>query len=141
MELDFLTILTTMNYSQNLFFGSSPEIHRRARELRRNLTPAERKLWDFLRNKNWEGYKFRRQHPISFYIADFYCHSLRLVIELDGGIHGSLDQKEHDEGREFELRSLGIHVIRFRNEEVNSLNYVGEVLKAFISNFEGATPP
>jgi very-short-patch-repair endonuclease len=130
-----------MNYSQNLFFGASPEIHRRARELRKNLTPAERKLWDFLRSKNLGGYKFRRQHPISYYIADFYCHSLRLVIELDGGVHDTLEQKEHDVGRELELRNLGLHIIRFRNEEVNSLIHVGDVLKAFISNPKNLTPP
>ncbi|MDN3204714.1 endonuclease domain-containing protein [Algoriphagus sediminis] len=107
-----------MSYSDNLFYGASPLIHKRARELRRKLTPAERVLWNLLRKKALEGFKFRRQHPIRNFIADFYCHSNKLVIELDGSIHDEVSQSEYDKGRTEELKELGITVIRFRNEEV-----------------------
>ena len=82
------------------------------------MTPAEKVLWDKLRSKALDGYKFRRQHPISKYITDFYCHSLKLVIEIDGNIHDLEDQIEYDAGREFELQELGLKVLRFTNEEV-----------------------
>lgn len=62
--------------------------------------------------------RFRPQHPIDIFIADFYCHPLRLVIEVDGGIHKSKDQKEYDLNRTAELNYWGIKVIRFTNKEV-----------------------
>ena len=131
-----------MDYSQNLFYGASPEIHRRAKELRRTLTTAETKLWELLKNKNLTSLKFRRQHPIGSYIADFYCHSLRLVIELDGDVHDTLDQKEYDKGREFELRNLGLRIIRFQNDEVLSdMDQVRKVIEAFSANPDHFTPP
>jgi len=61
------------------------------------------------------GWKFRRQHPILYYIADFYCHEYRLVIEVDGGIHQIDRQKHNDINRSAELESRGIRIIRFRN--------------------------
>jgi very-short-patch-repair endonuclease len=107
-----------MSYSENLFYGASPEIHKRARELRKQMTPAEKVLWNFLKNKALEGFKFRRQHPIDNYIVDFYCHQEKLVIEVDGSVHDQLDQKEYDSGRTSVLEEFGLKVIRFRNEEV-----------------------
>ena len=69
--------------------------------------------------------KFRRQHPISQFIVDFYCHKYRLVIELDGSIHDLEEQKERDEGREAMLKDLGLMVIWFSNTEVvNNLSHV-----------------
>lgn len=131
-----------MDYSQNLFYGASLEIHRRARDLRKRMTPAESKLWDLLRSKRFYNLKFRRQHPISKYIFDFYCHSLKLVIELDGGIHDTVDQKEYDIGREFELRNLGIRIIRFQNQEVHSnIDLVWKTLELCIANPDQFTPP
>ncbi|OOG72282.1 endonuclease domain-containing protein [Algoriphagus sp. A40] len=131
-----------MDYSQNFFYGASPEIHRRAKELRRTLTTAETKLWELLKNKNLTSLKFRRQHPIGPYIADFYCHSLRLVIELDGGVHDTIDQIERDKGREFELRNLGLRIIRFQNDEVlSNLDQVRKVIEAFGANPDYFTPP
>jgi len=62
--------------------------------------------------------KFRRQHPIHLYIADFYCHETRLIVEVDGGIHNTSHVKEHDENRSAELDRLGKTVIRFTNEEI-----------------------
>ncbi len=74
--------------------------------------------------------RFRPQHPIDIFIADFYCHPLRLVIEIDGGIHKSKDQKEYDIGREAELENWGIQVIRFTNEQIeNEMNSVIEVIE------------
>ena len=74
-------------YNENLFFGASPEIHKFARELRRNLTEAEKILWQELRNRKLGGFKFRRQHPINKFVADFYCHEVKLIVELDGSQH------------------------------------------------------
>ncbi|MDX5478449.1 MAG: endonuclease domain-containing protein [Cyclobacteriaceae bacterium] len=107
-----------MTYSENLFYGASPEIHRRAIELRKRMTPAEKVLWHFLKGKSVDGFKFRRQHPINKYIVDFYCHQIKLVIEVDGGIHDEIEQKEYDAGRTFALEEFGLKVIRFRNEEI-----------------------
>ena len=64
------------------------------------------------------GFPFRRQHPIEFYIADFYCHKLRLVIEVDGEIHTENEIQSHDEGRTGELERFGIKVIRFTNIQI-----------------------
>ena len=100
------------------------------------MTPAESMLWSFLRNKSFLGLKFRRQHPIKNFIVDFYCHELKMVIELDGSIHDQNDQAEYDLGRTFELEELGLKVIRFRNEEV--FDSIERVLER-ISNF--STPP
>jgi len=89
-----------------------------ARELRQRPTEAEKILWQALRQKRL-GYRFRRQHPIDRFIADFYCHPLRLIIEVDGGYHNSLSQREHDEDRSYEIMlNYDLKVIRFTNEQV-----------------------
>jgi len=94
-----------------------------ARNLRKNTTEAEAILWNEIRNKKIKGYKFRRQHPLSNYIADFYCHEARLVIEVDGEIHEY--SKEYDECRSSMLNEYGITIIRFSNNEIfNDLNSV-----------------
>ena len=104
----------------------SQKIHRvplallkRARELRRTMTPQERKLWARLRGKQLYGLKFRRQHPIQRYILDFYCHQKRLAIELDGHGHADSDQEEYDLARTEWLSQQGLRVIRFSNREVD----------------------
>jgi very-short-patch-repair endonuclease len=89
-----------------------------ARANRKDLTEAERILWSALRGRKLLGFKFRRQHPINDFIADFYCHERKLLIELDGGYHLDESQAEYDAGRTFQLTELGILVIRFTNEEV-----------------------
>ncbi len=86
-------------------------------ELRKQLTPAERKLWTCLQRSQL-GYKFRRQHGIGRYIADFYCPEKRLVIELDGSQH--LDDKEYDAERTKYMEELNIYVLRFWNDQVMS---------------------
>ncbi len=100
------------------FFGASPEIIARARALRNRTTLCEKILWQELRKKRLNRFIFRRQHPISRFIVDFYCHELRLVIEVDGSVHDSEEQKEKDLNRTAELANLGLTVIRFRNEEI-----------------------
>lgn len=84
------------------------------------MTKAESILWEHLKKKQILSLRFRPQHPIYKFIADFYCHPIKLVIEVDGGIHHSTDQKEYDIGRNNELSNLNILVIRFTNEEVES---------------------
>ena len=86
--------------------------------MRENMTQAEKVVWELLKEKKMVGLRFKAQHPIDIFIADFYCHALKLVIEIDGEIHKSKDQKEYDIGREAELEHWGIKVIRFTNEEV-----------------------
>ncbi len=83
-----------------------------------------------LKGKKVLGLRFRPQHPIDIFIADFYCHPVKLVIEIDGGIHNSIEQKEYDIGREAELNEWGIKVIRFTNEEVgNNIDLVIKKIK------------
>ncbi len=108
-----------MEYDENLFYGASPLIRRRARELRKEMTYSEKRLWAELINKKLLGFKFRRQHPLNKFIVDFYCHELKLVIEVDGSVHEGLDAQEYDEGRTFEIQEFGIQVLRFGNEEVD----------------------
>ena len=91
------------------------------------MTPAEEKLWDRLRNRKFNRLKFRRQHPIDKYIVDFICMKKKLVVEVDGGIHNEIKQKEYDGERTKDLEGYGLRVIRFSNEEV--LDGVFKVLK------------
>ena len=79
------------------------------------MTGAEKLLWERLRNKQL-GVRLKPQHPIDRFIADFYCHHAKLVVELDGEIHNR--QKEYDIGREGEMEEFGIRVLRFKNHEV-----------------------
>jgi very-short-patch-repair endonuclease len=89
----------------------------RARELRRDMTSAEKILWQELRG-NKLGVHFRRQQVIAGFIVDFYCHKAGSVIELDGEIHGGNIQKESDAMRDKALSELELQIVRFRNEEV-----------------------
>lgn len=104
-----------------------------ARTLRSNMTLAERKLWNALRSRQLEGNRFRRQHPIGPYIADFACIDQSVVIELDGGQHQ--DQVAYDERRTAFLRMHGWKVLRFWNNDVlhnldGVLTKIVEVLNA-----------
>ncbi|MFN6536423.1 MAG: endonuclease domain-containing protein [Nostoc sp. EkiNYC01] len=87
-----------------------------ARQMRREPTPAEKLLWQRLRHKQLLGFKFRRQQTIDRFIVDFYCSEARLVVEVDGEIHDY--SKEEDGIRQEFLESLGLRVVRFRNEDV-----------------------
>jgi very-short-patch-repair endonuclease len=125
------------NYNENLAYGASKEIAENAKSLRANMTEAERVLWAKLRNRLLGGYKFRRQHPIDQFIADFYCHQKRVVVELDGGVHLHPDRKAYDEARTAELEHWDIGVIRFKNEDVlYEMEKVLELIKEFCDRRE-----
>jgi very-short-patch-repair endonuclease len=95
-----------------------PELVPLARDLRKNMTKQEQKLWyEFLRHRE---YQFHRQKPLIDYIADFYAPAYKLVIEIDGNQHHSNDGKEADQERTKALNSYGLEVIRFRNEEIDN---------------------
>lgn len=100
-----------------MFEGASHFIFENAKHLRKNMTDAETILWMYLKT-GINGCKIRRQHPIGSYIADFYCHKAKLIIELDGGIHDRPEVKEIDETRQKELERKGYVVIRFTNQDV-----------------------
>jgi|ERR1035437_1480563 leucyl-tRNA synthetase len=112
-----------------------------ARNLRKNQTSSEKLLWAFLRRKSLSGYKFLRQHPIfyrvnnkwvEFFIADFYCSELKLIIELDGKIHEN--KRDYDSERDMKLLNKGIYVVRIKNEELDNLNSVILFLNEMIIN-------
>jgi type I restriction enzyme R subunit len=107
----------------------------RARELRVTQTSAENILWKILRNRQLLGFKFRRQHQFGDYIADFYCHEARLVIECDGLIHGANEQWHHDQERDAYMIANGLCVLRFKNDEVlNNLEYVLTTISKHLGN-------
>ena len=99
--------------------GTIKLLYQKARELRNNSTHTEQILWGYLKTKPF-GFKFRRQHPYSIYILDFYCHTLKLVIEVDGSIHSLADVKEIDIKREEMLEKDGLTVLRFENSELKN---------------------
>ncbi len=110
---------TPLGVKGHMHFGASKLIFIRAEELRKFPTHEEVLMWGYL-SGNKLGVKFRRQHPISNYIADFYCHSLKLVIEIDGSIHNKEEVKINDATRQKEIEELGITVIRFTNSQVKN---------------------
>lgn len=89
-----------------------------ARDLRRRQTPAEKTLWAKVRDRRWIGLRVRRQVPLGGFIADFVCTSLRLVIEVDGGVHDLAAQQARDRNREEYFHRVGYGVVRLRNEDV-----------------------
>src|SRR5436305_6207313 len=91
----------------------------RVRHLRKNSTRHERILWRHLRNRQLQGWKFRRQHPVDRYVIDFYCPEARLAIELDGGGHNFAAKESLDQERTRFLASKGILVLRFWNDQVD----------------------
>ncbi|MBK5285235.1 MAG: endonuclease domain-containing protein [Bacteroidia bacterium] len=106
------------SYKENLFYGAPTLGFAKARQLRRSMTEAETILWKFLRNKKLAGHKFRRQHPLGLYIADFYCHESKLVIESDGKHHNNPDEKKYDARRTFTFGLDKIKVLRFSNSDI-----------------------
>jgi very-short-patch-repair endonuclease len=104
--------------NKSMYFGAKSVTIETARLLRNRMTTSESLLWEKLKGKQLMGLRFRRQHPIDFFIADFYCHQARLVIEIDGEIHQS--RNEYDIGREAEMEKYKIKVIRFTNADVDS---------------------
>ena len=92
----------------------------KARDLRKNMTPQERKMWNILRNHQFYGFEIRRQYPISDYIVDFICRTKKIIIEIDGGQHNEDDNKNYDLERTKFLESLGYKVIRFWNNDIDN---------------------
>jgi cyclase len=101
---------------ESMFYGSSPIVFANARKLRNELTASEVIFWSLLK-QHFSNHKLRRQHPISQYVADFYCHKLKLVIEIDGGIHLSDEVKNNDKLRDEFMRSISLKIVRFTNDD------------------------
>jgi very-short-patch-repair endonuclease len=108
---------------------------KKARQLRRSMTDAERKLWKALRDRQLDGIKFRRQHPLGPYVLDFFSEAHQLVVEVDGGQHA--DESNRDAARTAWLNAHGCRVLRFWNNEVLS-NLPGVL--AEISRVAGEAP-
>lgn len=104
-----------------------PKKLERAKELRRNMTPAETKLWAALRRNQLDGFHFRRQQIIDGFIVDFYCHAVGLVVEVDGPVHDEAEQADYDAERDRILAARGLCLLRVRNEEV--MQNLGSVLE------------
>ena len=98
--------------------NNSPRLNSFRKNLRKKLTPAEATLWRFLKSKQIDGVRFRRQFSIRNYILDFYCPKYKIVIELDGAGHFTEKGIESDKERDEYLNSIGISVLRFENELV-----------------------
>ncbi len=118
---------------ENMYYGASHLIFQKAEELRNRMTPAEEVLWKHIHLNEWK-LKFRRQHPIWNYVSDFYCHGIKLVIELDGDIHEVEDVKKNDEAREKHLIEFGLTILRFKNQEI--LENIDSVLKTISQTVE-----
>ena len=102
-----------------MHYGASKIIFQYAETLRKNMTQSEKIIWEKV-CRNQLGVRIRRQHPVWKYIADYYCHEVKLVIEIDGDIHLSREIKEYDINRDVTLNEFGIDIVRFTNNEVVS---------------------
>ncbi len=100
-----------------MHYGAPMEIFQVAERLRRDMSVTEQMIWERVSKKQL-GVRIRRQHPIWKFIADFYCHEVKLVIEIDGGIHGSPENKEYDISRDIILKEFQIEILRFTTDEV-----------------------
>ena len=118
--------------STSMHYGATMEIFQIAERLRRDMTVPEKIIWDRV-SKNQLGVRIRRQHPVWKFIADFYCHEVKLVIEIDGVIHLHSENKEYDISRDIILKEFKIEILRFTNDEViNEPNLVIEKIKGTI---------
>lgn len=102
---------------RKMFSGAEKLLFEKASALRKQQTFAEEVLWNYLRTKPL-GFKFRRQHPFLIYILDFYCHAIKLVIEVDGSVHELEEVKQKDELRQKQLEQEGLTFLRFTNNEI-----------------------
>jgi len=113
-----------------------------ARALRQHLTASERRLWERLRARRLEGWKFRRQHPVGAYVVDFYCAEARLAVELDGAPHADPIRQEADAVRQEVLEERGIAVLRIASRRVfTELERVLEEIAAACRNRRPPPPP
>lgn len=121
-----------------MFEGASFLLFQKAKKLRQKMTKAEEVLWMHLK-QGINEMKFRRQHPIGNYIADFFCYKTKLIIEIDGSVHNTHEANQNDIIREKDLKSLGCNVVRFTNDEVLFqtdivLYKISEILNNIINN-------
>ena len=131
--LEVLVIGLTNRIERKMFYNASAGIFEKARMLRSNLTEAEKILWQYLRRKGLKGLRFKAQHPIMGFIADFYCHKAKLIIEIDGQSHQRTEKKEYDQGRTYEMEQYGIRVIRFTNEEItHGIEFVLDEINKYV---------
>jgi uroporphyrinogen-III synthase len=105
----------TQRFRRHRSLARGPVQIARARDLRQTETASEQAAWRLLRNLRLKGFKFRRQHPVGQYIVDFCCPQRRLIIELDGSVHGQPSQAKRDTMRDARLRRMGYKVARFPN--------------------------
>jgi len=117
---------TMENEKLKMHQGALPHVFEKARTNRRELTKAERILWEAIRLKKLDGFKFRSQHAIGAYIVDFYCHEAKLAIEVDGEYHHESSQLDYDGERTKLIEATGVEILRFSNYQV--INCLDEVL-------------
>jgi len=118
------------------------DLRKRAVDLRNNMTKAEIILWSKLRMRQVEGLKFRRQQPIFDYIVDFYCHEIKLIIEVDGKIHNLPEQRKYDMHRNNILTINGYNIIHFTNHEIETnvnsvIAKIKTIINGILSPFQG----
>jgi len=119
---------------RNMFYGAKADTFNFAEKLRQNMTETEIILWAKIKQNKLNGYRFKAQHPIKTFIADFYCHRAKLVIEIDGIIHNSEERKEYDINRSYEFEQLGLKILRFTNSDVlNNTNWVLTQIENYLS--------
>ncbi len=110
-----------------------------SRHLRNNSTLGEILLWKQLRAGGIKGYSFNRQKPLGNYIVDFYCKALNLVIEVDGGYHYEEEQKLQDKERQLLLEEMGLHFLRFHDEEIKKdMDIVVKTIEQYILSYESS---
>lgn len=109
-----------------MFYEAHGSIFNNARMLRGSQTAAEKLLWMHVKENKLNGLRFKRQHPVSTFIADFYFHKAKLVIEIDEVYHNSAKQRISDSNRDAVMAELGLKVLRFTEQEV--IHYIDEVL-------------
>ena len=130
MRLIFIYIM------KDCYKTASPDryglLKEQAKYLRNNQTDSERLLWEYLKASKL-GVKFRRQSPLGDYIAGFVCLSKKIVVELDGSIHNTKEQKEHDNLRDYSLEKMGFKTLRFTNNQIyNDIEMVLQTIKQHI---------
>lgn len=122
---------------ENMHYGADAFSFKTAESLRITETYPEKIMWEALKNRKFEGLKFRRQHPINRFIVDFYCHQYKLAIELDGSVHENEEVKDRDIERENELKSYGLNILRLTNKELlTNFKQVLIKIKEFIIEIE-----
>ncbi len=119
-----------------LHFNRTKEKWRR-KDLRKKSTKAEKILWEYLRNRNLAGFKFKQQYSVDVFIIDFYCPKVKLGIEVDGEVHFTEEAKNYDENRSGFLSDFGIEIIRFCNDDIyNNLKVVLNTIEDKLKKLE-----